>query len=53
MEGGAFCSVSLRCVAVVSQQESGSSGGDLKAFLVVIDENGLSWGRNPVEILFL
>lgn len=45
--------MSLRFVAVVSQQESGSSGGDLKAFLVVMEGNGLSCGRNPVDPFFV
>lgn len=50
VEGAAFCSVALRFEAVVSQQESGHSGGDFKAFLGVMEENGLSWGRNPVDL---
>lgn len=53
MQGGAFCNVSLGSVAVLGQQESGSSGGDLKAFLFVMEESELSWGINPVDPSFI
>lgn len=45
--------MSLRFVAVVSQQESGRSGGALRDFQCVMEENGLSWRRNPIDPPFV
>lgn len=48
----AFCSVSLRFEAVVSQQEGGRSGGDLRAFLVCYGRKWVELGKKPSRFLF-